>query len=219
VWAAPLPHLRDNGFVIALMGMASPLNLRPMIDKALATEGPPLFEGRSRAASAVTDDLGVSDGPSSLILDAMNLRRPMRLIETAIDIHASAARVWSILTDFSAYSAWNPFITAAEGEARPGARLRITIAPPGRRPMTFRPVVLVAVPEQELRWLGRLLLPRLFDGEHAFRLDQQTEACRLYHTERFSGVLLPLFGEGMLEATRRGFEAMNAALRTRAETA
>jgi hypothetical protein len=33
--------LRDNGFVIALMGMASPLNLRPMIDKALATEGPP----------------------------------------------------------------------------------------------------------------------------------------------------------------------------------
>jgi hypothetical protein len=35
----------------------------------------------------------------------------MRLIDTAIDIHASAARVWSILTDFSAYSAWNPFIT------------------------------------------------------------------------------------------------------------
>ena len=103
----------------------------------------------------------------------------MRLIETAIDIHASAARVWSILTDFSAYSAWNPFITAAEGEARPGARLRITIAPPGRRPMTFRPVVLVAVPEQELRWLGRLLLPGLFDGEHAFRLEQQMEACRL----------------------------------------
>ena len=85
--------------------------------------------------------------------------------------------------------------------------------------MTFRPVVLVAAPEQELRWLGRLFLPGLFDGEHAFRLEQQTEACRLWHTERFSGVLLPLFGEGMLEATWRGFEAMNAALRTRAETA
>jgi hypothetical protein len=50
-------------------------------------------------------------------------------------------------------------------------------------------------------------------------LEQQTEACRLYHTERFSGVLLPLFGEGLLEATRRGFEAMNAALKTRAEAA
>jgi hypothetical protein len=85
--------------------------------------------------------------------------------------------------------------------------------------MTFRPVVLVAAPEQELRWLGRLFLPGLFDGEHAFRLEQQTEACRLYHSERFSGVLLPLFGEGLLEATRRGFDAMNAALQTRAEAA
>jgi hypothetical protein len=143
----------------------------------------------------------------------------MRLIETDIDIHASAARVWSILTDFSGYSSWNPFIIAAQDEARPGARLKITIAPPGRRPMTFRPVVLVAVPEQELRWLGRLLLPGLFDGEHAFRLEQQTGACRLYHTERFSGVLLPLVGEGLLEATRRGFVVMNAALQARAETA
>jgi hypothetical protein len=88
----------------------------------------------------------------------------MRLVETVIDIHASTARVWSILTDFSAYSTWNPFITAAEGEARSGVRLRITIAPPGRRRMTFRPVVPVAVPKQELRWLGRLLLPGLFDG-------------------------------------------------------
>ncbi len=47
----------------------------------------------------------------------------MRLIETATDIQAPAARIWSILTDFPAYPAWNPFITAAAGELRPGARL------------------------------------------------------------------------------------------------
>ena len=40
----------------------------------------------------------------------------MRLIETTTDIRAPAARIWSILTDFPAYPAWNPFITAAEGE-------------------------------------------------------------------------------------------------------
>jgi hypothetical protein len=165
------------------------------------------------STSVVMDDIGVSDRPVIIDIGCNKFAaRPMRLVETAIDIHASAARVWSILTDFSAYSNWNPFITAAEGEARPGARLRITIAPPGRRPMTFRPVVLVTVPKRELRWLGRLLLPGLFDGKHAFRLEQQTQACRLYHTERF-------FGEGLLEATRRGFEAMNAALKARAEAA
>jgi hypothetical protein len=141
----------------------------------------------------------------------------MRLIETATDIRAPAARIWSILTDFPAYPAWNPFITAAEGELRPGARLRITTAPTGHRPMTFRPVVLVVAPERELRWLGRLLLPGLFDGEHAFGIEQLAETCRFLHAERFSGVLVPLFGEGLFEATRQGFEAMNAALKRRAE--
>ena len=143
----------------------------------------------------------------------------MQLIETATDIRAPAARLWSILTDFSAYPAWNPFITTIEGDPNPGARLKITIAPPGRRPMTFRPVVLIAARERELRWLGRLFVPGLFDGEHAFRLEQRAEACRFHHSERFSGVLLRLFGDRLLTATRQGFEAMNAALKQRAEVA
>jgi hypothetical protein len=142
----------------------------------------------------------------------------MRLIETTTDIRAPAARIWSILTDFPAYPAWNPFITAAEGELRPGARLKVTIAPPGHQPMTFRPVVLVAEREWELRWRGRLLMPRLFDGEHAFGLEQRSETCRFLQAERFSGVLLPFLGEGLFEAIRRGFESMNAALKLRAET-
>jgi len=41
--------------------------------------------------------------------------------------------------------------------------------------------------------------------------------CRFHQTERFSGVLVPLFGAGLLEATRRGFEAMNVVLKARAE--
>jgi hypothetical protein len=141
----------------------------------------------------------------------------MRLIETTIDIQAPATRVWSILTEFSAYPAWNPFIIAAEGEPRPGARLKITIAPSGRAPMTFRPVVLVAVPERELRWRGWLLVPGLFDGEHYFQLEQRDATCRLHHCERFSGILLPLFGDTLLQTTREGFVAINAALKRRAE--
>src|SRR4030088_1364331 len=141
----------------------------------------------------------------------------MRLIETTIDLQAPAMRVWSVLTAFSAYPAWNPFIIAAEGEPRSGAKLRITIGPPGRRPVTFRPVVLVALPGRELRWLGRLLIPGLFDGEHYFQLEQRDAAGRFHHCERFSGILLPLFGDGLLIATRQGFEAMNAALKKRVE--
>ena len=95
----------------------------------------------------------------------------VRQIQTSIDIVASPTRVWSVLTDFPAYGTWNPFITLIDGKPQPETQLRVTIAPPGRRPMTFRAVVLTATPRHELRWRGRLLVPGLFDGEHAFQLE------------------------------------------------
>ena len=115
------------------------------------------------------------------------------------------------------YPAWNPFITSVDGVLREGARLRVRIEPPGRKAMTFEPTVVALAQERELRWRGRLLMPGLFDGEHAFRLEERAGGCRLHHTERFSGLLVPLLGAGLPEATRRGSEAMNAALKARAE--
>lgn len=84
--------------------------------------------------------------------------------------------------------------------------------------MTFRPKVLVAEPNTELRWLGRLLIPGLFDGEHYFRLSSLgSNRTRLVHGERFSGVLVPFAKSSLESATRAGFEAMNKALKARAE--
>jgi hypothetical protein len=37
--------------------------------------------------------------------------------------------------------------------------------------MTLRPTVRAAEPARELRWLGRLFLPGLVDGEHRLALD------------------------------------------------
>jgi hypothetical protein len=141
----------------------------------------------------------------------------VRTIEAGIDIAAPRWRVWQVLTDVDRYPAWNPFITSVEGVLREGSKLRVRIEPPGRKGMTFEPTVVALAQEKELRWLGRLLMPGLFDGEHAFGLEELAEGCRFRQTERFSGILVPLFGAGLPEATRRGFEAMNAALKARAE--
>ena len=65
----------------------------------------------------------------------------MREITTEIEIHAPADRVWNILTNFSQFQQWNPFIRQAEGEVKEGARLRVRIEPPGSRGMTFKPLV------------------------------------------------------------------------------
>jgi hypothetical protein len=140
----------------------------------------------------------------------------LRRIETAIDIAAPPQAVWDVLVDFAAYPDWNPFIRRLQGEARVGARLEVTVQPPGGRPMTFKPTVLAAEPERELRWLGRVLLPGLFDGEHGFRIERTAGGCRLHHGETFNGILVPLFDK-MLANTERGFSALNEALKERVE--
>lgn len=83
--------------------------------------------------------------------------------------------------------------------------------------MTFRPKVLKADPNHELRWLGRLYLPWLFDGEHSFIIDSSKEwPIRFIQQEKFTGLLVPFTG-GLLCDTQRGFEEMNRALKQRAE--
>ncbi len=140
-----------------------------------------------------------------------------RQIETEIDINASVARVWAVLTDFDHMPLWNPFITSIAGRLAAGERLVITLHPPGKSAMTFRPTLLKVTPQREIRWSGRLFIPGLFDGEHHFLLDPLREdRTRLIHGERFSGLLVG-FLTTALDATENGFNAMNAALKRQAE--
>jgi len=89
----------------------------------------------------------------------------------------------------------------------------------GARGMTFRPTVLVAKPEQELVWLGRLIFPGVFDGEHRFVITPTTgNAVVFEQSESFRGLLVPLFRKSLDRDTLRGFEEMNTALEQRAES-
>jgi hypothetical protein len=83
--------------------------------------------------------------------------------------------------------------------------------------MTFKPRVLGVEPDRELRWLGRLLLPGMFDGEHILHVEPLDQArSRFTQAERFSGILVAFFG-GTLDKTELGFEQMNVALKARVE--
>ena len=142
----------------------------------------------------------------------------MKELNTEIEIQASDERVWKLLTDFASFPQWNPFIRQTKGEAKVGARLEVHIQPSGASSMTFKPVVLKVEPNRELRWIGRLLMPGLFDGEHIFIIEP-LEANRVRFTQRevFTGLLVPLFARSLDKDTRRGFEEMNQALKSRAE--
>ena len=139
-------------------------------------------------------------------------------IRTDIEIASEPKHIWAILTDFAAYPQWNPFIRSIQGEAKTGSRLSITVQPKDSGSMKFRPTVLVASPDQELRWLGHLFLPGIFDGEHYFQLTPiAPDRVRFVHGEKFSGILVALTQTKLQGGTKTGFEAMNRALKERAE--
>ncbi|MCC5809668.1 MAG: SRPBCC domain-containing protein [Ectothiorhodospiraceae bacterium] len=138
----------------------------------------------------------------------------MKYLETEITIDAPAEQVWSVLTDLDGYRDWNPFIREAGGELREGGRLDIRIHPPEGKPMRFRPSVTALLPSRELRWLGHLGIPGLFDGEHVFRIEALSGGgVRFQQSERFRGLLVPLLPRKLYDRTRQGFELMNQALK------
>ena len=96
-------------------------------------------------------------------------------INATIDIDAPPERVWAQLTDFSAHAAWNPFIRKLAGVARVGERLAITVQPPGGKAMSFKPTVLKADPNSELRW-RRVCSRGRFSRGRACRHRRQTAA-------------------------------------------
>ncbi len=144
----------------------------------------------------------------------------MREIATEVEIAAPPTKVWEILTNLDRFSEWNPFISDAEGVVKEGADLKVRISPPGGKPMTFKPRVTRVVPEREFRWLGRFLIPGLFDGEHIFEVKPLSEnRSSLVQREKFRGLLVPLLWGSLDKTTRQGFNEMNAALKMKAEKA
>jgi hypothetical protein len=141
----------------------------------------------------------------------------MRTIHTEIRIGAPAPKVWDVLFASEKWSEWNPFAQVT-GRFDVGQRIFVQLTPPRSRPMKFTPTVVKLDPGRELRWLGHLGIRGLFDGEHGFRVvPEDVGRCRFEQFETFSGLLVAPILWAAESATREGFEAMNRALKARAE--
>jgi hypothetical protein len=158
--------------------------------------------------------LSILAGSVAAAVVAMVIFAPRDALETEVHIDASPDQVWSVLADGARYRDWNPFIQSMDGDLAAGSVLTNRMTPSSGQAMTIRPRVMVAEPGQELRWQGRLGLPRIMDAEHYFILTEEGEGTRLIHGERFHGVLMWAFSA---EQFRGDFDAMNAALKSRVE--
>ena len=139
-------------------------------------------------------------------------------IRTEILINSSPSRIWKILMDFENYPKWNPFIKSISGKAEKGNKISAKLKPPDAKGMMLNPMILEVKNEKEFRWLGHLIIPGLFDGEHIFELiDNKNGTTTFIQRELFGGILIPLFKKLLDDNTRRGFELMNQQLKIESE--
>ena len=100
---------------------------------------------------------------------------------------------------------------------REGSTIQVFIKPPNSNGMKFKPEILKYEPEKEIRWLGKLWIPKIFDGEHSLTIKKIEENKVLFiQKEQFNGLLVPLF-TNMLKDTKLGFQMMNQKLKQKAE--
>ncbi len=139
-------------------------------------------------------------------------------IKTQIVINASTEKVWQVLTNTQQFPKWNPFIKSINGDLVVGKKITVRLEPPKAKGMTFKPTILAFEKNKEFRWLGHLLFPGLFDGEHKFELiDNKNGTTTFIQSEKFKGILVPLFAKMLDNSTTDGFTQMNKKLKELAE--
>lgn len=141
----------------------------------------------------------------------------MKTLETKIKINASAEKVWNVLTDFGSYPEWNPFVVNFSGNPEVGNQIAVDLKMEGNAPQTFKPEVLVKDTNKEFRWLGKMFVKGLFDGEHYFRIRETAEGVEFTQGENFTGVFVSPIMSLIGKKTEDGFNAMNQALKNRVE--
>jgi hypothetical protein len=142
----------------------------------------------------------------------------MRQIHTHIDIEAPASVVWGVLSDFGMYRRWNPLISGILGHAASGRQIEVRLAAPPGADVAARLTIVYLRREEAMTWLEWWTVPGLFASERRFRIEPlQGGAVRFHHGEQVRGILVPLLGRRRRLRGRAGFEAMNTALKQRAE--
>lgn len=140
-------------------------------------------------------------------------------VEHRIGIQAPAEVIWEVVHDIGRWEEWNPTYPKAAGVIRIGETLDLTLALPGEPPQQITPKVLDWVPNEQLHW--RLtLMGGLIKTLRYIEISPVSETgCIVDNGELFGGLMGRSLGRRVGRTVRRGFEAMNEALKARAEAA
>ncbi|NBC05804.1 MAG: SRPBCC domain-containing protein [Bacteroidetes bacterium] len=136
-------------------------------------------------------------------------------INEKVEVNAPAEKVWAAIIDFESYSEWNSQLEYLGGEVKPNGQLHLKLSAEGAEPYEFKPTISHWEENKCFAWLARTGLPRIFDGEHFFELEQINDSTTLVtNREEYRGVLsLIIKNLPMMKEAPAGFRKMNRELK------
>jgi hypothetical protein len=134
--------------------------------------------------------------------------------KASTSIQAPAEKVWSILTNVSAWPEWDPNCDKVEGQAVLGNKLKIfTKLSPGR---AFPVKVTELTPNRIMTWTGGMPFG-LFTGVRTYTLDSRSDGnVDFTMHEVFSGPMLGLIGKSIPDMNA-AFAQFCSGLKSRSE--
>ena len=140
-------------------------------------------------------------------------------VEHRIGIQAPAETIWEILYDLERWREWNPLYTEARGAIRIGGQLDLVMQLEGEPARRITPVVLEWVPNDQIHWRHKLM-GGLVSTTRFLELEQLDTASTIFSNgELIGGVMGPAYARRIGRRLYRSFQAMNEALKERAEAA
>jgi len=140
----------------------------------------------------------------------------MKEIKGSVMILAPSEKVWATMTDFSSYPEWNPWLKRMAGELKVSSIYEVKAHPPGKEPTEFKAKVMRIEDGREVLFHGKFMGGLVKDA-HLFTVDRLDAGRSIFfQSVVFSGPLAGLAGS-TIEASKKGLEEMNAALKKRCE--
>lgn len=138
-------------------------------------------------------------------------------IEDRIGVQAPPDVIWEVVQDLAHWHEWNPTYPRAEGEIRIGATLTLDLVLPGQSAQEIKARVLDWVPNEQLHWELKMMGGLIRTLRYIEIAPLAEAGCVVDNGEIFGGLMGPSLGKRMRGPIRRGFLAMNEALKARAE--
>lgn len=138
----------------------------------------------------------------------------VRDFSIAVDVAASAERIWQVLTDIERWSEWTPSVLRIDPLSAPplGPGSRARIHQPGLRPAVW--VVTGWEPYRRFSWTARHPGVAVV-GDHVITAGPR--GCRVELAIRFNGALGALVGRLTERLTTRNLELESTGLKARSQ--